>query len=158
LTEAFGARMEKSTVVEKLYADGRHGRKNGKGLYRYADGKRGEPDASVYKVLGIRSPHPADANAVVERMVLAMINEASLILDEKIVASAGELDLAMIMGTGFPPFRGGLLRYADSLGTPYIVSRLDELSSTVGPRYRPNEPLKRLASRDGKFHQTYVRS
>jgi 3-hydroxyacyl-CoA dehydrogenase/enoyl-CoA hydratase/3-hydroxybutyryl-CoA epimerase len=158
LTEAFGARMEKSTVVEKLYADGRHGKKNGKGLYRYADGKRGEPDASVYKVLGIRAPHPADANAVVERMVLAMINEASLILDEKIVASAGELDLAMIMGTGFPPFRGGLLRYADALGTPYIVSRLDELSSTVGPRYRPNEPLKRLASRDGKFHQTYVRS
>jgi 3-hydroxyacyl-CoA dehydrogenase/enoyl-CoA hydratase/3-hydroxybutyryl-CoA epimerase len=112
----------------------------------------------VYKVLGIRSPHPAEPNAVVERMVLAMINEASLILDEKIVATAGELDLAMIMGTGFPPFRGGLLRYADALGTPYIVSRLDELSSTVGPRYRPNEPLKRLASRDGKFHQTYVRS
>lgn len=158
LTEAFGARMQKSTVVEKLYADGRHGKKNGKGLYRYEGGKRLAPDPTVYKVLGIRSPHPADPKAVVERMVLAMINEASLILDEKIVASAGELDLAMIMGTGFPPFRGGLLRYADALGVPYIVSRLDELSSTVGPRYRPNEPLKRLAERDGKFYLTYARS
>jgi len=87
-----------------------------------------------------------------------MINEAVLILDEKIVASAGELDLAMIMGTGFPPFRGGLLRYADALGVPYILARLDELSSRVGPRFRPNEPLKRLASRDGKFYQTYARS
>jgi 3-hydroxyacyl-CoA dehydrogenase/enoyl-CoA hydratase/3-hydroxybutyryl-CoA epimerase len=88
-------------------------------------------------------------------MVLAMINEAALILDEKIVASAAELDLAMIMGTGFPPFRGGLLRYADSLGTPYINSRLDELSTSVGPRYNASEPLRRLAQRDGKFYQTY---
>ncbi len=158
LIEAFGARMQKSTVVEKLYADGRHGKKNGKGLYVYEDGKRKGPDSSVYKVLGIRSPKEADAKAVVERMVLAMINEASLILDEKIVASAGELDLAMIMGTGFPPFRGGLLRYADALGVPYIVSRLDELSSSIGPRFRPNEPLKRLAAHDGKFYQTYTRS
>jgi 3-hydroxyacyl-CoA dehydrogenase / enoyl-CoA hydratase / 3-hydroxybutyryl-CoA epimerase len=158
LTDAFGARMQKSAVVEKLYADGRHGKKNGKGLYIYENGKRQGPDASVYKVLGIRSPRPADQKAVVERTLLAMINEASLILDEKIVASAGELDLAMIMGTGFPPFRGGLLRYADSLGIPYIVSRLDELSSSVGPRFRPNEPLKRLAERDGKFYQAYARS
>ena len=157
LTEAFGNRMQKSTVVEKLYADGRHGKKNGKGLYLYEDGKRKGPDSSVYRVLGVGSTRPADAKAVVERMVLAMINEASLILDEKIVASAGELDLAMIMGTGFPPFRGGLLRYADSLGVPYIVSRLDELSSTAGPRFRPNEPLKRLAATDGKFYQAYTR-
>ncbi|HYO78760.1 MAG TPA: 3-hydroxyacyl-CoA dehydrogenase family protein, partial [Thermoanaerobaculia bacterium] len=157
LSEAFGARMEKSGVVEKLYADGRYGKKNGKGLYLYENGKRKGPDASVYKVLGVRTPHAADARQVVERMVLAMINEASLILDEKIVASAGELDLAMIMGTGFPPFRGGLLRYADSLGLPYIASRLDALSA-IGPRFRPNEPLKRMADRDGKFYQTYVRS
>lgn len=157
LTEAFGARMQKSTVVEKLYADGRHGKKNGKGLYVYENGKRKEPDSSVYKVIGVRSPKPAEEKAVVERMVLAMINEASLILDEKIVASAAELDLAMIMGTGFPPFRGGLLRYADALGVPYILARLDELSSNVGPRYAPNAPLKRLAERGIGFYQAYAR-
>jgi len=158
LTEAFGARMQKSSVVEKLYADGRHGKKNGKGLYLYEDGRRKGPDSSVYKILGIRAPKQADPKAVVERMILAMINEASLILDEKIVATAGELDLAMIMGTGFPPFRGGLLRYADGLGGPYILARLDELSSSVGPRFAPNEPLKRLAQKDGKFYQAYARS
>lgn len=152
LTEAFGARMEKSGVVEKLYADGRHGKKNGKGLYLYENGKRQGPDPSVYGVLGIRNPHPADAAAVVERMVLAMINEASLILDEKIVGSPGELDLAMIMGTGFPPFRGGLLRYADSLGLPHIVARLEELSARAGRRFAPNEPLKRMAERNGTFY------
>ncbi len=159
LGEAFGARLQqKSTIVDKLYADGRHGKKNGRGLYIYEGGKRQGPDPSVYKVLGIRSPKPADANAVVERTIFAMINEASLILDEKIVASAGELDLAMIMGTGFPPFRGGLLRYADSLGLPYILARLDELSSTLGPRFTPNEALKRVAERDGKFYRAYARS
>jgi 3-hydroxyacyl-CoA dehydrogenase/enoyl-CoA hydratase/3-hydroxybutyryl-CoA epimerase len=149
---AFGDRMETNGVVDKLFADGRHGKKNGKGLYLYENGKRKDPDASVYKVLGIASTHPADAKAVVERMVLSMINEAALILDEKIVATAGELDLAMIMGTGFPPFRGGLLRYADSLGTPYILARLDELSSRYGKRFHPTEPLRRLAQGDGKFY------
>jgi len=158
LGDAFGARLQASTVVDKLYEDGRHGKKNGKGLYLYEDAKRKGPDSSVYKVLGIRSPHPADAKSVVERMVLAMVNEASLILDEKIVATPGELDLAMIMGTGFPPFRGGLLRYADALGLPYILARLDELSSSVGPRFVPNAPLKKLAEQDGKFYQAYARS
>jgi 3-hydroxyacyl-CoA dehydrogenase / enoyl-CoA hydratase / 3-hydroxybutyryl-CoA epimerase len=154
LSAAFGDRMTKSTVVDKLYADGRHGKKNGKGLYIYKDGKREGPDPSVYKLLGV-SPHPADARVASERMLLAMINEAALILDEKIVASAPELDLAMIMGTGFPPFRGGLLRYADSLGLPYILARLDELSTTAGLRFNASEPLRRLVQRDGKFYDAY---
>ena len=157
LTEAFGNRMTKSAVVEKLYADGRHGKKNGKGLYVYKDGKREGPDGSVYKVLGISSPKAANARIASERMLLAMINEAALILDEKIVASAPELDLAMIMGTGFPPFRGGLLRYADSLGLKYIFARLDELATSVGPRFKASEPLQRLVERDGKFYEAYGR-
>ena len=152
LGAAFGDRIEPSSVVDKLYADGRHGRKNGKGLYLYKDGKRLGPDASVYPVLGIASPHPALAGEVVERMVLAMVNEAAVILDEKIVASAAELDLAMIMGTGFPPFRGGLLRYADSLGIANVVARLNELAPRLGKRFVATEPLRRLAARHGKFY------
>lgn len=153
LGAAFGDRMDPSTVVDKLYADGRHGKKNGKGLYLYKEGKRLGPDPSVYLVLGIGSPHPANARDLVERMVLAMVNEAAVILHEKIVASAPELDLAMIMGTGFPPFRGGLLRYADSLGLPYILARLDELTSRHGKRFVATDPLRRLAERDAKFYQ-----
>ncbi|MEA2571332.1 MAG: 3-hydroxyacyl-CoA dehydrogenase / enoyl-CoA hydratase / 3-hydroxybutyryl-CoA epimerase [Acidobacteriota bacterium] len=157
LGDAFGERVQPSSIVDKLFADGRAGKKNGKGLYLYKDGKRQGPDSSVYKVLGIASPHAADAKLVVERMVLAMINEAALILDEKIVASAAELDLAMIMGTGFPPFRGGLMRHADALGTPYIVARLDELASKYGKRFNATEPLRRLAAGDRKFYDAYPR-
>jgi 3-hydroxyacyl-CoA dehydrogenase/enoyl-CoA hydratase/3-hydroxybutyryl-CoA epimerase len=158
LSAAFGERVQPSAIVDKLYADGRHGKKNGKGLYVYKDGKREGPDAGVYRVLGIRSPKPADANSVVERMVLAMVNEAATILDEKIVGSAAELDLAMIMGTGFPPFRGGLLRYADSLGLPYIAARLDELSSRHGARFAPSAALRRLVARDAKFYDAFPRA
>ena len=157
LGAAFGARMTKSTVVEKLYNDGRYGKKNGKGLFRYEDGKRKGPDTSVYPLIGVSSPREADPNAVVERMVLAMVNEASLILEERIVASAGELDLAMIMGTGFPPFRGGLLRYADKLGLAHVVSRLEHLEKTVGKRFAPNAPLRRLAESGGTFYGAYPR-
>jgi 3-hydroxyacyl-CoA dehydrogenase/enoyl-CoA hydratase/3-hydroxybutyryl-CoA epimerase len=86
-------------------------------------------------------------------MVFSMINEAAMILDEKIVGSAAELDLAMIMGTGFPPFRGGLFRYADSVGLPNIVARLDEFASRLGPRFTPSAPLRRRAEGGGKFIQ-----
>jgi 3-hydroxyacyl-CoA dehydrogenase/enoyl-CoA hydratase/3-hydroxybutyryl-CoA epimerase len=150
---AFGERMEPSHVVDALYADGRYGKKNGKGLYVYEAGKRQGPDSSIYKLLGIKSTHPADAPAVVERMIFAMVNEAAMILDEKIVASPAELDLAMIMGTGFPPFRGGLLRYADKLGLPYILARLDDLAQKHGKRFLATAALRKLAERDGKFYR-----
>src|SRR5437588_6277305 len=153
LGAAFGDRMEPSVVVDKLYADGRHGKKNGKGLYVYEAGKRQGPDPSVYKLMNIKSTHPADSQAVVERMIFAMVNEAAMILDEKIVASAAELDLAMIMGTGFPPFRGGLLRYADKLGLPYILARLDDLFQKHGKRFLASAALRKLAERDGKFYR-----
>ena len=63
----------------------------------------------------------------------------------------------MIMGTGFPPFRGGLLRYADALGLPYILARLDELSTNVGARFKASVPLRKLAESEGKFYSAYTR-
>ena len=156
LSEAFKDRVIKSRVVEVLYADGRHGKKNGRGLYLYEKGKRQGPDASVYTLLGVQ-PHPADEKAAAERMVLAMINEAAVILDEKIVATAGELDLAMIMGTGFPPFRGGLLRYADSLGLRHVLTRLEALEAKHGARFTPSAALRRMAGKDEKFYTMYGR-
>ncbi|HSP17566.1 MAG TPA: 3-hydroxyacyl-CoA dehydrogenase NAD-binding domain-containing protein [Thermoanaerobaculia bacterium] len=158
LSKAFADRMkERSRVVDVLYNDGRHGKKNGRGLYVYENGKRKGPDGSVYKLLNI-TPHAADAKDVVERTILSMINEAAVILEETIAGSAAELDLAMIMGTGFPPFRGGLLRYADSLGSRPIVTRLDDLVARLGPRFTPSAPLRRLAQNDGKFYAAYARA
>jgi 3-hydroxyacyl-CoA dehydrogenase / enoyl-CoA hydratase / 3-hydroxybutyryl-CoA epimerase len=59
----------------------------------------------------------------------------------------------MIMGTGFPPFRGGLLRYADSVGLTTIIARLEELAAKHGPRFKPTAPLRRLAEGVGRFTQ-----
>jgi 3-hydroxyacyl-CoA dehydrogenase/enoyl-CoA hydratase/3-hydroxybutyryl-CoA epimerase len=157
LSKAFADRMSaRSRVVDVLYGDKRFGKKNGRGLYVYEGGKRKGPDASVYQLLGV-TPHRADANSVVERTILSMVNEAAMILDEKIAGSAAELDLAMIMGTGFPPFRGGLLRYADSLGAKHIVTRLEDLAARLGPRFAPTMPLRKLAGGGGKFYAAYPR-
>ena len=155
LSNAFADRMSgRSRVVDVLYADKRFGKKNGRGLYLYENGRRKGPDASVYQLLGV-TPHKGDAASIVERTILAMVNEAAVILDEKIAASAADLDLAMIMGTGFPPFRGGLLRYADTLGAKYIVTRLEDLASRLGPRFAPTMALRKLADGDGKFYSLW---
>ena len=153
LKERFGDRIQQSRVVDVLYADHRLGKKGGKGLYFYENGKRKNPDPAVYARLGVSAPHPVNKREAVDRMVLSMVNEAARILDEKIVASAADIDLAMIMGTGFPPFRGGLMRYADAFGLTNVVARLDELAAKYGSRFTPSEPLKRLAESGGTFTQ-----
>jgi 3-hydroxyacyl-CoA dehydrogenase/enoyl-CoA hydratase/3-hydroxybutyryl-CoA epimerase len=155
LREAFPGRMIPSTAVTKLLGDGRLGRKNGKGMYVWREGKRQGPDQTAYALLGGKTPHPGVGAVMVERMVYAMVNEAAIILDEKIVASASELDLAMIMGTGFPPFRGGLLRYADSIGIARIAETMSGLEKTLGPRFAPSEALRRLAQNGTTFYAAY---
>ena len=143
LRERFGSRIQQSCVVDVLYKDHRLGKKGGKGLYTYKDGKRQGPDPDVYRLLGVAAPHPVEANNAVERMIYAMVNEAAMILDEKIVATPAELDLAMIMGTGFPPFRGGLLRYADKVGLATIMAKLEQFAKQYGPRFTPTDALRR---------------
>lgn len=152
MQQAFSSRVQPSRLIEVLLADGRFGKKNGRGVYRWKKGKRSEPDPKVYRLLGgaaRRESRPVDH--LVERMVLAMINEAARVLDEKIARSAADIDLAMILGTGFPPFRGGLLRHADTLGVPYVVARLSDLETRYGSRFAPSEPLRRLAGRGETF-------
>src|SRR5207302_1584098 len=72
-----------------------------------------------------------------QRLVLAMVNEAARALSDRIVKRAGDVDLAMIMGTGFPPFRGGLLRWADSVGADQLVAQLHDLAARGGNRFAP---------------------
>src|SRR5262249_11082520 len=78
-----------------------------------------------------------------ERMVLAMINEAARCLEEKVVTDAGMLDVAMIFGAGFPPFRGGLLRHADTLGLSKVEARLLALQAEKGEPFQPAGLLAR---------------
>lgn len=125
LHAAFGERAAPSPVVDKLVAEGRLGKKSGRGFYRY-DGKP--------ELAGVdRKPVPVVE--LIERGLGLMVAEAARCLDDAIVASAGELDLAMVMGTGFPPFRGGLLRYADGYGLNRIADNLKRWQDERGSRF-----------------------
>jgi len=126
------------------------------GFYKYdSSGKKLEVDQSVYSELGLSAPtNPYSDKECLERGVFAMVNECTLALDaDKIVDTPHEVDLAMIMGTGFPPFRGGLLKYADSVGAEYIRSQLEKYSTErKANRLKPSVKLKERAEKQLKFY------
>jgi 3-hydroxyacyl-CoA dehydrogenase/enoyl-CoA hydratase/3-hydroxybutyryl-CoA epimerase len=84
-----------------------------------------------------------------------MINEAARALDQGIVRTAAEVDLAMIMGTGFPPFRGGLLRFADSMHPKGVLDRTRELETKHGARFEAADLLVELATSDRTFYEAF---
>ncbi len=152
---AFPERMASCPTLLKLGDTERLGKKNGKGFYVYEDGKEQHPDPSIYDdlrdVIG-EDQTSLPAREMVDRCVLPMINEAARILDEGVARSPGDVDLAMITGTGFPPFRGGLLRYADSVGTKTILAKLESFEREFGARYEPAALLRRKAEADQGFY------
>lgn len=158
LSKAFPDRMTPAPLLDRLIAAGRLGKKNGLGFYRHR-GKRRETDPGLRAALGLQRDRPAPPdNALAERMVLAMVNESARCLEEGVVADAGKLDLAMVFGTGFPPFRGGPLRHADTIGLAKILPRLIALSAEKGERFRPAALLASLAESGGTFTSPIVRS
>jgi len=137
LVAAFPERIQASPALAKLVGAGRLGRKNGRGFYRH-QGRKRTPDRSVRGLLGM--PHarrPQSVDTLAERMVLVMINEAARCVEEGIVAGPEQVDLAMVFGAGFPPYRGGVLRHADAAGLQKVVDRLRSLRAEKGPRFEP---------------------
>ncbi len=154
LHDGFGERMSPPKTFEKLLEKKRLGKKSGAGFYLYPDKDKKERafDPGIYDLLGIvPSQSPMKKEEMVERCVFGMVNEAARCLQEKIVATPEDVDLGMIMGTGFPPFRGGLLRYADSVGLPMIVDRLREFEGRYGMRFKPSEALIEFAAKGSFF-------
>lgn len=148
--KAFGDRVDLAPCMVALESTGRLGKKNRKGFYHYDDKDyRGEVDQSIYQALSLPTPtNPYDSKECIERGVFAMINEcARAFYEDKIVETPHEVDLAMIMGTGFPPFRGGLLKYADSVKASYVVTQLAGYSEKrkAGARLAPAEALKKVS-------------
>jgi 3-hydroxyacyl-CoA dehydrogenase/enoyl-CoA hydratase/3-hydroxybutyryl-CoA epimerase len=152
LGDAFAHRTQTPGWLDRLPEHGRLGVKNGRGIYRYEGRERKNPDPEVYGILGLvpRISHP-DLGSLAERMVLPMVNEAALCLEERVVRSAADLDLALIMGTGFSPFRGGLCRWADHQGVPQIVATLERLESVGGGRFEPSAALRATAQAGGFY-------
>jgi len=150
LGRAFQGRMPPTGALETMLAAGRLGRKNGLGFYRHR-GRQRRPDPGLRRLLGLRGGRAAARDALSERMVLAMINEAARCLEEKVVGDAGMLDVAMIFGAGFPPFRGGVLRHADTIGLAKVEARLIALRAEKGERFEPAAMLTRLVAEGGTF-------
>jgi 3-hydroxyacyl-CoA dehydrogenase/enoyl-CoA hydratase/3-hydroxybutyryl-CoA epimerase len=153
LTEAFGDRMQPSPVLQRLYDDGRYGKKKGRGFYVYKK-KSKEVDPSVYKLLAdLRQPGtPLTPAEMQDRMVLLMLNEAAVCLAEGLVRQPRDVDGGMVFGTGFPPFRGGLLRYADQRGLDAVVERLEAFAQQYGDRFAPAPLLKEMAAKGERFY------
>jgi 3-hydroxyacyl-CoA dehydrogenase/enoyl-CoA hydratase/3-hydroxybutyryl-CoA epimerase len=154
---AFGDRLPLPPWIDKTTGDatagaGRLGAKSGAGFYRYDGRERKGPDPEIYRLLGLepRIAEP-DARFLVERAVLRMVDEAARCLDEGLIAGAGQVDLAMIMGTGFPPFRGGVCRWADSYGVARAVATLERFAGAVGPRFEPGAALRQTAEAGGFY-------
>lgn len=151
LESCFPERMPGCPLLRKLVEAGLLGKKGGEGFYRYAQGRAGKEGAAARRFLPA-GPGSLDAALAVDRVVLPMVNEACRILDEGVVKTPAEVDLGMILGTGFPPFRGGLLLHADTLGIPRVVERLRFFHDTVGPRFAPAPRLLKMAERGERFH------
>jgi 3-hydroxyacyl-CoA dehydrogenase/enoyl-CoA hydratase/3-hydroxybutyryl-CoA epimerase len=154
LHDAFGERMSTPNTFSKLLEQKRLGKKTGAGFYFYSgkDKKEKTLDPNIYSLLGVNPvANKITAEEIVERCVFSMVNEAARCLEEKVVETPADVDLGMIMGTGFPPFRGGLLRYADAYGVEKIVTKLEALSAKYGMRFTPSEALKKVAQK-GRFY------
>ena len=156
LHDAFGERMATPSTFEKLLAAKRLGKKTGAGFYVYSGKDKTEKklESNIYELIGVTPvANQISTEEIVERCVFNMINEAARCLDEKVVETAQDVDLGMIMGTGFPPFRGGLLRYADTMGIAHIIERLKVFEAKSGMRFKPSEALLKVASsQSGKFY------
>ena len=141
-----------SSLLDALVSDGRLGKKNERGLYRYRKGRRTAPDDDVYGLIGAPAARELPPETLQERMVLAMVNEAARCLEEAVVRVARDVDMAMVMGTGFPPFRGGVLRHADAVGIPIVVDRLARLADAQGERFRPARALEEMVREQRQFY------
>ena len=150
---AFGARIgSDGAALDALVQAGRLGQKNGSGFYRYRDGKRTVPDPQIRSILGVGHEKDLPPETLQERMVLAMVNEAVVCLQSGVAREARDIDLAMVLGTGFPPFRGGLLRFADTIGIAVTEDRLARLADAHGERFRPAALFSQMVRDRRRFY------
>jgi 3-hydroxyacyl-CoA dehydrogenase/enoyl-CoA hydratase/3-hydroxybutyryl-CoA epimerase/enoyl-CoA isomerase len=162
MAEGFPDRMKYTyrTAIDAQYEAKRFGQKNGKGFYSYTTDPKGKPKKEVdAEVANILKPVVQGSGAditdedIVFRMMLPMIFECSRCLEDKIVEQPYEIDLSMLYGLGFPPFRGGVMRYADGLGAEKLVQLGEKYAPKLGKLYEPTEQIRQMAKSGKKFYE-----
>lgn len=150
LEDAYGSRMEVASILQKMLDMKLLGKKNKRGFYIHS-GKQKKVNPEV-NALHYHSKK-FNKSEIIDRAMLIMINEAAKALEEGVVKDASQLDMAMIMGTGFPPFRGGLLKYADSLGIEKVHLSLIHLQEKCGDRFAPASLIREMAQSKELFYK-----
>ena len=153
INTAFADRAVSTRVLDELVAAGRLGQKSGAGFYSYAKGSRGADDPALEAILArCRSGRrEIGKEEITDRLFLPMLTEASRVLTEGIVREPGDVDMGLLLGIGFPTFRGGLLRWADEVGLANVLERLKKYEP-LGPRFRPTEQMRKLAAEGKGFY------
>ena len=150
LNEQTGSKLTIPPGIERALERGWLGKKSGSGFYHYSNKKRAaEPELnqelSSALTGGAQAAFASGAEAIQWRLVLPMTNEAARVLEEGVTDSTDAIDLATVLGLGLAPFRGGLARFADSVGADQLVRRLTDLAARLGPRFEPAPLLRRFA-------------
>lgn len=136
--------------------------KNGHGFYSYSIDKKGKPKKNFSdEILPLladvcANPQPFEAQTIIERMMIPMINEVVLCLEEGIIASPQEADMALVYGLGFPPFRGGVFRYLDTIGLEQYIAMARQ-HQHLGAMYHLPQLLLDMAEKGSAFTPSLLR-
>lgn len=160
MADAFPERMnpDYKSATTVMFENNRLGQKNGAGFYKYELDKKGKPkksvDTTTYELLKAVQDGNADFDEqeIIDCLMVAFCTETVRCLEDSIVASAGEADMAMLMGLGFPPFRGGPCRYIDQVGVKEFVALCDKYAH-LGKAYEAPQMLRDMAERGESFYQ-----
>jgi 3-hydroxyacyl-CoA dehydrogenase/enoyl-CoA hydratase/3-hydroxybutyryl-CoA epimerase/3-hydroxyacyl-CoA dehydrogenase/enoyl-CoA hydratase/3-hydroxybutyryl-CoA epimerase/enoyl-CoA isomerase len=153
--EAYPTRITASPILPAMVKAERLGQKTGLGFFSYQNKKqRPEPDPAVAGLLAeyVRGPRKHTPDELTSRLFLPMLLEATRALQDQIVSDVRDIDLSLILGLGFPPFRGGLMFWADTLGAEKIVEMLKPFES-FGERMRPTPLLLEMARTGARFYR-----
>ena len=149
--------LDFDSAIDKLYAQKDLGQKTGSGFYLYQPDKRGKPkklpNPQIEALVASVQPSKRDFTdqEIVERMMVALCLETVRCLEDGIVATAIEADMGLVLGLGYPAFRGGALRYVDSIGVAEFCKLADKYAD-LGELYRPTESMRELAAAGGTYY------
>ncbi|MBB5320379.1 fatty acid oxidation complex subunit alpha FadB [Marinobacter oulmenensis] len=158
MAEGFPERMKADfkSAIDVMFENERYGQKNDKGFYRYEEDRKGKPkkvvDEQTYELIKpvVADQKDFEEEDIIARMMIPLCLETVRCLEDNIVEAPADADMGLIYGIGFPPFRGGALRYIDDMGVDKFVELADKYAD-LGPLYHPTEKLREMAKNGEKF-------